>query len=571
MMLPEAVQPIEEAALQLETPVVELVGQESEAEAVNISPEEVFLCAANSYKKEGNDCFDKRRFVEAISFYSLAIEKCPMQYTKELAIFHQNRAACHEMLKNWQQVQEESTLALKYNHRYAKAYSRRARAYEATSQLAECLIDITTLCLLEKCKNKKTLKLRNSVNQKVAFAKAKERMDNLGTALPPKRRIKRYFELFIADPLQTMTLPASAAMGDAPSLRGFLRAHRAFVEERFEDVIPACTEEIEVALEGADSQYKLQALFMRGTLLLLCGSFRESRRDFVAVLADPGADDNLCIYAQLRCAVIFFYTEQEEKALGVLEELEILDAGNPDIYTQRGLLLSKMGRSEDALLDFERASRLAPNHATTAFYKHEADYHVAAKEGDKHRIEDAIQRLKQTTEKFPDCEKGLLMLSNAHAEQLNLAEASMCLQRGTELSPATPVLLLFQAILELGRSNNFDSIFSLLEQARSMDPTCYRVHECLGRAELIRGRLRQAVKHFHAASTHGRGFDELCNSFSLLAATTAQLEALQNLRMDENDEVMPCINQNECPKKVCSKHFLSGRALPEWGTVAELI
>ncbi|XP_022216152.2 mitochondrial import receptor subunit TOM70-like [Drosophila obscura] len=270
----EAMQTLEAAELEASKNEPEMPGQG--AGAIGISPEMSSLCAAINYKKDGNDCFYKRRYVEAIDLYSKAIEKCPKEHTEQLAIFYQNRAACHQILQNWTQVKKECAKALEYNHRYAKAYYRRARAYEATSDLEKCLIDITATCLLEDCRNKETIKLRDSGKKKLATADAKRRMDNLGTALPSKRCI--------------------------PPLRGLLRAHRAFIEERFEDVISACTEEIESATE-ADSQYKLQALFMRGTLHLLCGSTHESRRDYMAVLANLSAYDNLRIYTQVRCAM----------------------------------------------------------------------------------------------------------------------------------------------------------------------------------------------------------------------------------------------------------------------------
>jgi len=199
-----------------------------------------------------------------------------------MAIFYQNRAASYEMLKKWSKVKEDCSASLEFNPRYAKAYYRRARAHEATKDMNECLDDVTATCILEMFQNNQTIMFADRVLKETGRVDAEKGMRNRVPVVPSACFVNTYMRSFIADPLQTMYLPA-ASESDAPP-RGFLRAHRAFLEEKYEDIIPACTEEIESS--EAEAQYKVEALLMRGTFHLLCGSYIESQQDFDAILAN---------------------------------------------------------------------------------------------------------------------------------------------------------------------------------------------------------------------------------------------------------------------------------------------
>ncbi|XP_002134388.2 mitochondrial import receptor subunit TOM70-like [Drosophila pseudoobscura] len=495
----------------------------------SISP----LSAAEKFKKDGNRCFYNYRYVDAIRCYSKAIDVCPKEYTTELAIYYHNRAACHEMIENWIQAKEDCAKALEYNRRYAKAYFRRACAHVATMDLKECLADLTATCILEDCKNVQNMKFRHSVGQQLAIANAKEKMIREGTSLPSKRYIRSYLATFIADPMLTMTLPSSDdAVADAP-VRGFARAHRAFLEERFEDVISACTEEIDSSAAGG--QYRMHALFLRATLHLLSGSAQECEQDLQTLLGNDETDDELRIYAQIRYATLIFQANQDGQFLGALSQAEMLGPKNPDIYNQRAMLLSHMERFEEALDDFEIAARLAPTHALTVLNKHLTDYRIAVKEGDQERLEMSVQRLQLTTGRFPDCEEGLVMLSQVHTEQKNYLQASKCLERAVKLSPTNAELLCHQAVLEFEWHDDIELFFAKLEQAILLDSQCRLIYENLGRAELRLKNLPLAVNYFFWAISHSRGLEEMYNSYSLHNATVAEVTALENLGMAQED------------------------------------
>lgn len=239
------------------------------------------LKEANNYKMEGNNCYRNAKFDEAISFYDKAIDKCPPEHRTDMAIFYQNRAAAYEMLKKWNKVKEDCGLSLEYNPRYAKAYYRRARAHEATKDMIECLDDVTATCILEMFQNNNTIMFADRVLKETGRLDAERGLRDRVPVVPSTSFINTYMRSFIADPLQTMTVPP--AVDDAPP-RGFVRARRAFDEQKYDEIIAACTEEIESS--EAESQYKVEALLMRGTFHLLCGSFADSKLDFDAILAN---------------------------------------------------------------------------------------------------------------------------------------------------------------------------------------------------------------------------------------------------------------------------------------------
>lgn len=64
------------------------------------------------------------------------------------------------------------------------------------------------------------------------------------------------------------------------------RAKQAFKSQNYEDIIPACTEEI----ESADDSHKMEALVLRATFHLLLGEHSKALSDFEAVIENEEAN-----------------------------------------------------------------------------------------------------------------------------------------------------------------------------------------------------------------------------------------------------------------------------------------
>ena len=248
----------------------------AELENEKLSP----LKEATTFKNEGNVCYRNGKFDEAISFYDKAIDKCPKENKTDLAIFYQNRAASYEMLRKWPKVKDDCSKSLECNPRYAKAYFRRAKAYEATNEMGECLDDVTATCILEMFQNNNTIMFADRILKQTGREDAEKAMKDKVPLLPSKSFISTYLRSFVADPLQTLRLPETVTSQE--KLHGFARAKQALDEQRYAEILAACTEEIESS--ESESQYKTEALLLRGTFHLLSGSFNEAKQDLDAVI-----------------------------------------------------------------------------------------------------------------------------------------------------------------------------------------------------------------------------------------------------------------------------------------------
>lgn len=247
-----------------------------ELENEKLSP----LKEATMFKNEGNICYRNGKFDEAINFYDKAIDKCPKENKADLAIFYQNRAASYEMLRKWPKVKEDCTKSLECNPRYAKAYFRRAKAFEAMNEMSDCLDDITATCILEMFRNNNTIMYADRILKQTGREDAEKGMKDRVSLLPSKSFISTYLHSFVADPLQTLHLPESVLSKE--KLQGFARAKKLLDEQNYDDIIAACTEEIESS--ESESQYKTEALLLRGTFCLLSGSFNEAKQDLDNVI-----------------------------------------------------------------------------------------------------------------------------------------------------------------------------------------------------------------------------------------------------------------------------------------------
>jgi import receptor subunit TOM70 len=70
------------------------------------------------------------------------------------------------------------------------------------------------------------------------------------------------------------------------NFRGLARAKQAFKSQNYEDIIPACSEEIETG----DENHKMEALVLRATFHLLLGEHNKALSDLEAVIENEDAN-----------------------------------------------------------------------------------------------------------------------------------------------------------------------------------------------------------------------------------------------------------------------------------------
>lgn len=302
---------------------------ESAAEEQSTTSQDPFE-KAKSYKNKGNMLFKDDKYDEAILMYRKAIEECPTDKKSDIATYYQNCAAAYEQLKRWSKVKQECTMALELNPKYIKALSRRARAYENTNELEECLEDITAVCILEGFENQTSLITADRILKQLGRTHAQESIKNRKPVMPSTNFIKSYFSSFSEDPCKiTITNPSS----EEP-LKGFIRAQTALKKEDYDSIIPACTEEIEYS--EAEAQYKMEALVLRATFYLLVGQHNEALTDFDTIINNQDAPKKVKVNALIKRATLYMQQEKVDQCLQDFKTAAEVDDQNPDVYHHRG-------------------------------------------------------------------------------------------------------------------------------------------------------------------------------------------------------------------------------------------
>ncbi|KAI8125537.1 hypothetical protein FF38_14340 [Lucilia cuprina] len=495
-----------------------------ELENEKLSP----LKEATMFKNEGNICYRNGKFDEAISFYDKAIDKCPKENKTDLAIFYQNRAASYEMLRKWPKVKEDCTKSLECNPRYAKAYFRRAKAFEATNEMSECLDDVTATCILEMFQNNNTIMYADRILKQTGREDAEKGMKDKSPLLPSRSFITTYLRSFVADPLQNMRLPESVTTQE--KLHGFARAKQALDEQKYDEILAACTEEIESS--ESESQYKTEALLLRGTFHLLSGSFNEAKQDLDAVINNDNADTKHKCYALIRRASYFIQLEQKDLGLDDFAQAQKLEPENPDLYHQRAQIYILLDQLPEALQEFEKAVKLAPHNAMAFVQKCYAEYRLALLSQDQMRLMMVMNEFKNAVEKFPDCVECYSLMAQVLSDQQQFQQADQFYEKAIKMAPENASLLVHRGIMTLQWVGDIEKAVGLMQKSIEVDDKCELAYETLGTIEVQRANLDRAVELFEKAIKLAKSQAEMCHLYALRNAAVAQINVTRKLGID---------------------------------------
>jgi len=87
--------------------------------------------SAEDFKQQGNTFFSQGNYVEAIKFYTKAIEQ------QKNHIYYSNRAACHTALGEYQKAIEDADQCISLDPKWAKGYYRKGNALSFLSRYEE--------------------------------------------------------------------------------------------------------------------------------------------------------------------------------------------------------------------------------------------------------------------------------------------------------------------------------------------------------------------------------------------------------------------------------------------------
>lgn len=197
----------------------------------------------------------------------------------------------------------------------------------------------------------------------------------------PSTKVNTFLNKILSICCNFFSLPVVVSSSEP---KGFIKATKAFKNGQFDEVVSACNEEIEKSED--DSEYKMEAILLRGTFYLLSGQFEKSLADFNQVINHKDADPKLRSNALTKRASLHMQTDQREDSFSDFAEAIKLDPENPDIYHHRGQVYLLVEQLEDAVNDFTRASDIAPKNPITYVHKLYSEYRQAVNDQDNTKL-----------------------------------------------------------------------------------------------------------------------------------------------------------------------------------------
>jgi import receptor subunit TOM70 len=219
---------------------------------------------AQKLKAAGNKAYGSKEYNRAIELYGKAI------ICKPDPIFYSNRAACFNVLSEWEKVVEDTSAALAMDSEYLKALNRRAIAYEHLEKYDDALLDFTASCIIDQFTNRQSRESLERLLKKVAEKKAKEIMEAKGKKLPGSTFVTNYLQSFRPKPI-----PEGLDVDDLDeaSGKGQLRKGYLAMETKTGEGYDEAAQAFEKALELGDlGEYEANALNMRATFAYLHGN-----------------------------------------------------------------------------------------------------------------------------------------------------------------------------------------------------------------------------------------------------------------------------------------------------------
>jgi mitochondrial import receptor subunit TOM70 len=226
---------------------------------------------AAKLKAAGNKAYGSKDYNRAIELYGKAI------LCKPDPVFYSNRAACWNVLSEWEKVVEDTSAALAMDNEYLKALNRRAIAYEHLEQYDNALLDFTASCIIDQFTNRQSRESLERLLKKVAEKKAKVIMEAKGKRLPGATFVGNYLQSF-----RPKSIPAALDSEDLDEEtgKGQLRKGYLAMEKKTGEGYDEAAQAFEKALEVGDlGEFEGDALNQRATFTYLRGDAQSALED----------------------------------------------------------------------------------------------------------------------------------------------------------------------------------------------------------------------------------------------------------------------------------------------------
>uniref|UniRef100_A0A915I1T5 Mitochondrial import receptor subunit TOM70 n=1 Tax=Romanomermis culicivorax TaxID=13658 RepID=A0A915I1T5_ROMCU len=510
--------------------------------------EQDLILRVDRMKEEGNKCFRSKNYEKALKFYNDAVEICPVENRKILAALHQNMAAVYEQLNDYAKVCEQCNNALKYDKRYTKALSRRGNAYQKLEDWSSASHDFVKCSILERFANEEMTRKADQSLKTWSRILAKEYMKKRLIENKPrplsKTVVKSTLKSFSYDPVlsilsQSLNERSSIKSTEVKNVEGdingviiepttdkqsvdrFEKIAQLMREQRFEEIVDVCTQEIDAPV---DQQIRLvECLLVRAFFNNLSGHMDVAKDDLAKVVEilevrrrAAGEEDETSI-VKLTCsaytmqAFCLHLTGDVDAALKKLEDALTLCPENPDIYSLRGQIKAQIAETdiEDAIADFRRATQLKPDCLSNMLQLLATETKYAAEKQDSMKMSSLFEQIKDLVAKNATNIDANLFYSQMMLEMEQLGEASKHLQNVLKLDPNCAEAIAQLALIDLMNGREAEALKSI-EKALEIDPYCLMVLEMLAQYHSKRSDVPKLMECYEKVLQVARSSNDYC-------------------------------------------------------------
>lgn len=348
-------------------------------------------------------------------------------------------------------------------------------------------------------------------------------METRQPTTPSANFIKTYFASFTNDPIRKVIVASTDP-------KGFIKAKMALDAQKYDEIVPACTEEI--FSSESESEYKMEATLLRGTFYLLTGLVAEALADFDALIKNDDINVALRVNALIKKASLNVQSDNAEKGFEYFSEAEKLDPKNADIYHQRGQVYILLERLEDAAKEFAMAVKLAPEQGMTYIQKCYAEYRLAFVTQNQVALFTVMNDFNNAITKFPDCVESYSVMAQVLTEQQQFDQADSFFDKAIKIAPNMASLYVHRGIMQLQWNGDVHKAVDYMHTAIKVDEKCELAFETLGTIEVQRGNLERAVELFEKALNLAKSEPEMVHLYALRNAAVAQINVAKKLGID---------------------------------------
>lgn len=470
---------------------------------------------AGKLKVAGNKAYGSKDYNKAIDLYGKAI------LCKPDPVYYSNRAACYNVLSEWDKVVDDTTAAIAMDSEYVKALNRRAHAYEHLTKYSEALLDYTASCIIDGFKNEQSAQSVERLLKKVAEKKGKAILEAKGKKLPSATFVSNYLQSF-----RPRAPPAGledSAVFDENDGKGQLQRGLVAMSKKdaagYEEA-SACFKKA-VDLGGLD-EHEAFALNMRATFRYLEGDVEDALHDLTsAIEKQPSLSQ-----AYIKRASMQLELGSKEQAAADFDLAMEQNKDDPDIYYHRAQLHFILGEWVDAAKDYQKSIDLDADFIYSHIQLGVTQYKMGS-------ITSSMATFRRTIKKFdkvPDVYNyygELLLDQQKYQEAIDKFETAIDMERQANPSSMNVLPLINKALALFQWKQDFKSAEELCEKALVLDPECDIAVATMAQLLLQQGKVTQALEYFERAAELSRTEGEIVNALSYAEATRTQLEVAE--------------------------------------------